>query len=70
MEKGTLILNEATVFQRNPGLSKEEIESEFKRVLGVTNIIWMKKGLADDPLHFFRRITGNYVGGGTGGHTD
>ncbi len=68
--KGTLILNEATVFQRNPGISKEEIESEFKRVLGVTTIIWMKKGLADDPLHFFRRITGNYVGGGTGGHTD
>jgi agmatine deiminase len=68
--KGTLILNEATVFQRNPGLAKEEIESEFKRVLGVTNIIWMKKGLADDPLHFFRRIAGKYVGGGTGGHTD
>jgi agmatine deiminase len=68
--KGTLILNEATVFQRNPGLSKEEIESEFKRVLGATNIIWMKKGLADDPLHFFRKIAGNYVGGGTGGHTD
>jgi agmatine deiminase len=39
-------------------------------VLGVTNIIWMKKGLADDPLRYFRRISGNYVGGGTGGHTD
>jgi len=68
--KGTLILCEATVLQRNPNLSKEEIESEFKRVLGVTNIIWMKKGLADDPLHFYRIIAGNYVGGGTGGHTD
>ena len=68
--KGTLILCEATVFQRNPGSSREEIESEFRRVLGVTNIIWMKQGLADDPLHFFRRIASNYVGGGTGGHTD
>ena len=68
--KGTLILCEATVLQRNPGLSKEQIELEFKRVLGVTKIIWMKKGLADDPLHFFRTISGNYVGGGTGGHTD
>lgn len=68
--KGTLILCEATVFQRNPELSKEVIENEFKKGLGVTNIIWMKKGLADDPLHFFRRIEGNYVGGGTGGHTD
>jgi agmatine deiminase len=68
--KGTLILCEATVFQRNPELSKEDIEAEFRKGLGVTNIIWMKKGLADDPLHFFRRIAGNYVGGGTGGHTD
>jgi agmatine deiminase len=68
--KGTLILCEATVFQRNPNLSREEIESEFKRVLGVSNIIWMKEGLADDPLHFFRRISGKYIGGGTGGHTD
>ena len=68
--QGTLILCEATVFDRNPGKSKEELEPEFKRVLGVENIIWMKKGLADDPKHFFRRIVGNYVGGGTGGHTD
>ena len=67
---GTLILCEATVFQRNPGLKKEYMETEFKRVLGVSNIIWVKKGLADDPLHFFRRITANYYGGGTGGHTD
>ena len=68
--KGTLILCEAIVFNRNPGIEKEVLETEFKRVLGVNKIIWMKKGLADDPHHFFRRITGNYIGGGTGGHTD
>jgi len=67
---GTLILCEATVFQRNPQLKREYIEAEFKRVLGVINIIWMKKGLADDPQNFLRRIAGRYVGGGTGGHTD
>ncbi len=67
---GTLILCEATVLQRNPGLKKEYIETEVKRVLGVSNVIWMKQGLADDPLQFVRRITANYVGGGTGGHTD
>lgn len=67
---GTLILCEATVFQRNPERGKEYIETEFKRVLGVSNIVWVKKGLADDPQHFFRRITKNYYGGGTGGHTD
>lgn len=68
--KGTLILCEATVFQRNPTRSREELETEFKRVLGVRKIIWMKKGLADDPHWFYRRISENYVGGGTGGHTD
>lgn len=68
--KGTLILCEATVFQRNPGMSKDALESEFKRALGVSKIIWMKQGLADDPHFFYRRIAGDYVGGGTGGHTD
>ncbi len=67
---GTLILCEATVFQRNPEMKKEYIETEFKRVLGVSNIIWVKKGLADDPQNFFRRIAPGYYGGGTGGHTD
>lgn len=67
---GTLILCEATVLQRNPDLKKEYIETEFKRVLGVSNIIWLKKGLADDPQNFFRRIAPGYYGGGTGGHTD
>lgn len=67
---GTLILCEATVFQRNPDMKKEYIEAEMKKVLGVSNIIWMKEGLADDPKSFFRRIVANYVGGGTGGHTD
>lgn len=67
--KGTLILCEATVLQRNPDWTKPDLESEFKRVLGVSKIIWLKKGLADDP-HITERITGNYFGVGTGGHTD
>ncbi|HSU26832.1 MAG TPA: agmatine deiminase family protein, partial [Chitinophagaceae bacterium] len=67
--KGTLILNEAVMLQRNPGLSKDSMEKECKRVLGVKKIIWLKKGLADDP-HIYRKITGDYFGVGTGGHTD
>jgi agmatine deiminase len=67
--KGTLILCEAVALSRNPGKTKADLEKEFKKVLGVTHIIWMKKGLADDP-DWRRRIQGNYYGGGTGGHTD
>lgn len=67
--KGVLIQNEAVTLQRNPGWTKEEIEAEYKRVLGVTKVIWMKKGLADDGQmwHLHER---KYVTMGTGGHTD
>ena len=62
--KGTLIVCESAVMHRNPGRTKEYIESEFKRVLGVTKVLWLSQGLADDPNGFYRRITGNYIGGG------
>lgn len=62
--KGTLIVCESAVRHRNPNLTNDYIEGEFKRVLGVSKVIWLKQGLADDPNGFFRRITGNYVGGG------
>jgi agmatine deiminase len=67
--QGTLILSETVTFHRNPKLSKEYIESEFKRVLGVSNIIWMKKGLAEDPC-WFDKIADDYYAWGTNGHTD
>ncbi|MEM7513887.1 MAG: agmatine deiminase family protein [Bacteroidota bacterium] len=67
--EGTLILCEDVTFQRNPDLSRAHIESEFKRVLGVSNIIWMKSGLVEDALHFAEIIDG-YYGYGTFGHTD
>jgi agmatine deiminase len=67
--KGTLILNEPLTLSRNEGASKDKLEKEFKRVLGVTNIIWLKHGLAEDP-HIWQTIAEKYVGLGTGGHTD
>ena len=62
--KGTLIVCESAMKNRNPKLTKEFMESELKNVLGVSKVIWIKQGLAEDPNGFFRRITGNYVGGG------
>lgn len=62
--KGTLIVCESAMKNRNPELTKEFMESELKNVLGVSKVIWIKQGLAEDPNGFFRRITGNYVGGG------
>jgi agmatine deiminase len=67
--RGTLLLNEPLTLDRNKGASKDSIANEFKKVLGVSNIIWLQHGLADDP-HIWQVITEDYVGIGTGGHTD
>ncbi|PWJ42412.1 agmatine deiminase family protein [Sediminitomix flava] len=50
--KGTLLTVETVEFGRNPNLTKEEIESEFQRLLGVSNIVWLKKGLHEDDHTF------------------
>lgn len=48
--KGTLMLTESVALKRNPNLTKQQIENEYKRVLGVKKIIWLKKGLAEDDV--------------------
>lgn len=53
--QGTLLITEAVALSRNPGISKNEIEKEYKRVLGAEKIIWLKNGLAED------RVTGGHV---------
>jgi len=73
--RGTLIVCEAVELQRNPGKTKEFIESEFKRLFNVKKIIWMKKGLADDEQSFrgpFQSSLGRpvFTCQATGGHTD
>ena len=46
--QGTLMTTESVTLKRNPELTKQQIEDEYKRVLGVRKIIWLKKGLAED----------------------
>lgn len=54
--KGTILLCESVTLKRNANLTKQQIEAEYKRVLGVRKIIWLKNGLAEDTF--------------TGGHVD
>ena len=53
--RGTLITTEecllSTVQQRNPGLSRADIELIFERYLGVTNVIWLERGVVGDDTH-------------------
>jgi len=53
--RGTLITTEecllSDVQQRNPGVSREEIELIFNRYLGVTNVLWLERGIVGDDTH-------------------
>jgi len=54
--RGALMVTESVILKRNPGQSKPQIEAEYKRVLGVKKIIWLKNGLAEDD-----RITNGHI---------
>ena len=41
----------STKQQRNPGLSRRDLEAAFERYLGVRNVIWLGGGIAVDDTH-------------------
>jgi agmatine deiminase len=52
---GTLITTEecllSTVQQRNPGISREQLEKVFRDYLGIDQVLWMNRGIAGDDTH-------------------
>lgn len=55
--KGTLMLTASTEENRNPNLSRFQMEVEFRRLLGVTNVIWLEEGLYEDDHTFMGPLT-------------
>ena len=54
--QGTLITTEEclldeTIQIRNPGFSRQDYEEVFRRYLGVTQVLWLGKGIAGDDTH-------------------
>jgi agmatine deiminase len=54
--RGTLITTEECLLDtrvqvRNPGMSRYEIENVFRNMLGITNTLWLGKGIAGDDTH-------------------
>jgi len=54
--RGSLLTTEECLLDqerqiRNPGMSKPEVEQALKGALGVTNILWLGKGIAGDDTH-------------------
>ena len=52
---GTLITTEecllSTVQQRNPGISRGQLEKVFHDYLGIDQVLWMNRGIAGDDTH-------------------
>ena len=52
---GTLLTTEeclqSEVQERNPGFTKRDYEEVFRDYLGVTNVLWLKSGIAGDDTH-------------------
>jgi agmatine deiminase len=53
--KGTLITTEecllSEVQQRNPGVSRDQLEAAFEDYLGIKQVLWMDRGIAGDDTH-------------------
>src|SRR6202049_3065222 len=52
---GTLLTTEECLLsktqERNPGFTREDYAQIFKNYLGVTNVLWLKNGIAGDDTH-------------------
>ncbi len=53
--RGTLLTTEecllSKVQERNPGLTKEDYAELFREYFGITNVLWLKNGIAGDDTH-------------------
>lgn len=59
--QGTVLVTETVQLDpgRNPGLSKADVEAELARTIGVSEVVWLSRGLTRDSQRF-----------GTRGHVD
>ena len=52
---GTLLTTEecllSAVQQRNPGVSREQLEQAFHDYLGIEQVVWLNRGIAGDDTH-------------------
>jgi agmatine deiminase len=53
--RGTLLTTEECLLsktqERNPGFTREDYAQVFREYLGVTNVLWLKNGIAGDDTH-------------------
>jgi agmatine deiminase len=66
--EGTMLTTEecllSEVQQRNPGLSREDLEALFADYLGVEKVLWLGRGIAGDDTHGHVDDLARFVGPG------
>src|ERR1700754_3734710 len=55
----------STVQQRNPGVSREQLEQTFAEYLGIEKVIWLNRGCAGDDTHGHVDDISRFVGENT-----
>jgi agmatine deiminase len=68
--RGTLMAVEATEMQRNPQLTRTEIERDLLQLLGQKKMLWLKRGVAEDEDAEQGPVFGNIYAAGAGCHID
>jgi agmatine deiminase len=67
--KGVLLTTEecllSEVQQRNPGVSREQLERAFHDFLGMEQVVWLGHGIAGDDTHGHVDDISRFVGSGT-----
>ncbi len=56
--KGTMIAIAKTELQRNPQLTKAQLEAAYKKYLGVKKVIWLEQGVVEDSPPTVGRVPG------------
>jgi agmatine deiminase len=64
--RGLLLTTEecllSKVQQRNPGMTRSEIEAALRRMLGVKKILWLERGIVGDDTHGHVDDVARFVG--------
>lgn len=68
--KGTILLVEQYEKFVNPGLTKDQIEAEYRQNFGQTNFIWLKRGIPQDDFMNNGPVMEDIYGYGVQGHID
>ncbi|RYY58436.1 MAG: hypothetical protein EOO05_16450 [Chitinophagaceae bacterium] len=67
---GTALIVDSFNNRRNPFFTTHAVDSLLELSLGITNVIHLREGVAEDPPPWQSRISGNIYGYGVGGHVD